>query len=98
VRVICNTSLESSQQELQLCFRPHPNPRSGHEVITPRSCESSNFGSFGGTPKGESQNKKPFGCGPCREMKSILYGGRWWLPPSLGCGESCESEVARGLS
>jgi hypothetical protein len=31
-------------------------------------------------------------------VQSILYGGRWWLPPSPGCGESCESRVARGLS
>jgi hypothetical protein len=22
------------------------------------------------------------------ELQSILYGGRWWLPPSLGRGES----------
>jgi len=21
-------------------------------------------------------------------MQRILYGGRWWLPPSPGCGES----------
>jgi hypothetical protein len=23
-------------------------------------------------------------------MQRILYGGRWWLPPSLGYGESSE--------
>jgi hypothetical protein len=28
----------------------------------------------------------------------ILYGGRWWLPPSPSRGESSESKVARGLS
>jgi hypothetical protein len=27
-----------------------------------------------------------------------VYGGRWWLPPSLSHGESCESEVTYGLS
>jgi hypothetical protein len=31
-------------------------------------------------------------------LQRILYGGRWWLPPSPGCGESSESKVARGLS
>jgi hypothetical protein len=31
-------------------------------------------------------------------LERILYGGRWWLPPSLGHGESCESRVTRGLS
>jgi hypothetical protein len=33
------------------------------------------------------------------ERHRVYYkGGRWWLPPSLGHGESCESELARGLS
>jgi hypothetical protein len=32
-----------------------------------------------------------------RSGADILYGGRWWLPPSPGRGESCESEVTRGL-
>jgi hypothetical protein len=42
--------------------------------------------------------KKPFGCSLCGELQRILYGGRWWLPPNLGRGESSESSVARGLS
>ncbi len=29
--------------------------------------------------------------------KKILKGGRWWLPPSPGRGESCLSVFARGL-
>jgi hypothetical protein len=37
----------------------------------------------------DSRDKKSFGWGCCREVQSILYGGRWWLPPSPGCGESC---------
>ncbi len=48
------------------------------------------------TPTWESQDKKPFACGPRGEQQNILYGGRWWLPLSLGHGESCESKVARG--
>jgi len=39
-----------------------------------------------------------FGCGSCGERQRILYGGRWWFPPSSGRGESSESKVARGLS
>jgi len=50
------------------------------------------------TPPWESQDKKPFGCGCHGVMQRILYGGRWWLPPNPGRGESCESRVARGLS
>ncbi len=47
---------------------------------------------------GDPGTKRPFGCGPRGELQSILYGGRWWLPPSPGRGESCESRVTRGLS
>jgi hypothetical protein len=32
------------------------------------------------------------------ERRKVYYkGGRLWLPPSLGRGESCEFEFARGL-
>jgi hypothetical protein len=41
-----------------------------------------------GTPTWESREKEPFGCSLGGELQSILYGGRWWLPPSLGRGES----------
>jgi hypothetical protein len=50
------------------------------------------------TPPWESREKEPFGCSLCGEAQSILYGARWWLPPSSGRGESSESKVARGLS
>ncbi len=33
----------------------------------------------------------PFGCSLGRELQRILYEGRWWLPLSLGRGESSES-------
>ncbi len=97
VQVVCDMLLERFQQELQLCFRPHPDRRSEHEVIAPQSCGSSNLSNFG-TPLWESRDKKPFGCGPRGEVQSILYGGRWWLPPSPSYGESCEFKVAHGLS
>jgi len=47
---------------------------------------------------GSPETKKSFGCGCHGEAQSKLYGGRWWLPPSSGRGESSESKVARGLS
>jgi hypothetical protein len=56
-----------------------------------------NWNNFG-TPLWESRDKEPFGRGRNGAMQRILYGGRWWLPPSLGRGESSESKVARGLS
>jgi len=61
-----------------------------------QSLESSNQNSFG-TPLWESQEKEPFGCKCGGELQRILYGGRWWLPPSPGRGELSESKVARVL-
>jgi hypothetical protein len=97
VQVECGTPLESSWGELQVCFRPHPDRRSEQRVMTLQSLGSPNQDSFG-TPPWESWDKKPFGCGCYGEAQSILYGGRWWLPPNPGRGESCESRIARGLS
>jgi len=50
------------------------------------------------TPFWESWEKVSFECKCDEEAQRILYGGRWWLPPSLGRDESSESKVANGLS
>jgi hypothetical protein len=97
VQVECDTPLESSRGDLQVSFRPHPNRRSEQEVMNIQSPGSPNRDSFG-TPLWESREKEPFGCRCGGVTQSILYGGRWWLPPSPGRGESSESKVARGLS
>jgi hypothetical protein len=49
-----------------------------------------------GTSTWESQEKEPFGCSLGGDLQRILQGGRWWLPPSPGRGESSESELACG--
>jgi hypothetical protein len=60
---------------------------------SPGSPNKDNFA----TPLWESREKVPFGC-KCGGVTSIiLYGGRWWFPPSRGRAESSESRVARGL-
>ncbi len=97
VQVECDTLLESSQGELQVCFRHHPNWRSKQRVMNSQSLGSPNRNSFE-TPLWESQDKKPFKSKRYGVTHKILYGGRWWLPPSPGHGESWESRVARGLS
>jgi hypothetical protein len=97
VQVGCDTPLESFQGELQICFRLHPNRRFEQIVTTSQSPKNPNRDNFGTSPW-ESRDKKPLGCGCRKEAHSILYEGRWWLPPSSGRGESCESKVARGLS
>jgi hypothetical protein len=88
------TLLESSQRELQLCFRPCPNLSLGREVMNTQSLGSPNRDSFE-TPFWESREKVQFRCKCGGETQKILYGGRWWLPPSSSHGESSESKVAR---
>jgi hypothetical protein len=39
-----------------------------------------------------------FECWSCGQAHKILWGGRWWLPPSSGRDESYESVFARGSS
>jgi hypothetical protein len=86
----CNTPLESSQGELQVCFRPHPNQRSEQRVMISWSPGSPNRDNFE-TPPWESRDKRPFGYGCGGVTQRILYGGRCWLPPSSVRGESNES-------
>jgi hypothetical protein len=84
-------ALQSSRRELQDCFRLHPNRRSEQEVMDAQNSKSANRDSFG-TPLWEFREKVPFGCSLGGELQRILYGGRWWLPPSSGHGESSESK------
>jgi hypothetical protein len=62
VQMECNTPLESSQQEVQVCFRPHPNPRSEQRVMNSQNLGSPNWDNFR-TPLWESRDEKPFECG-----------------------------------
>jgi len=84
-------ALESSRGELQLWFKPHFNRRSKPGDMSSQSPGTPTQDSFG-TPPWESQEKEPFECSLHRELQRILYGGRWWLPPSPGRGESSESK------
>jgi hypothetical protein len=90
--MVCPISLESCQRGIQFFFRPHFNLRFKQEVVGFQSCESPNFGN--------SWNKMTFGCMPQAVAKHKKYykKGRWWLPPSLGLGKSCESVFAHGSS
>jgi hypothetical protein len=97
MQVASDIPLEISRKQPQLGFRPHRNQRFSRKVMGPQSCKSPNCVNSG-TPTWESRDKKPFGCGPHGGTQSILIGGRWWLPPSLGGGESYESEFAHGSS
>jgi hypothetical protein len=79
VQVECNTLLESSQCELQVFFRLHPNRRFEQGAMPSQRCESPNQDNFGTLPC-ESWDKKPFGCRCREEAHRILYGGRCGFP------------------
>jgi len=82
-----DTALESSRRELQLWFKARPDPSSARGVMTVQSPGTPTRDNFG-TPTWESREKESFGCSLGGELQRILYGGRWWLPPSPGRGES----------
>jgi hypothetical protein len=87
----CNTALESCRGELQLWFKPHCDRTLQSRDMSSQSSKTPTWDSFE-TPIWESREKEPFGCSLGGELQSILYEGRWWLPPSLGRGESCVSK------
>jgi hypothetical protein len=65
----------SSRQELQLCFRPHFDSRSARKVMglqSPRSPSCRDFRTPPQESHGSPGREKPFGCGPCGEVQSIL--------------------------
>jgi len=87
----CDMALESSQREIQLWFRPRLDPIWQSGDMSSQSFGTPTRDSFG-TPTWESREKEPFGCSLCGVAQRILYGGRWWLPPSPGHGESSVSK------
>jgi hypothetical protein len=60
--------------------------------MSPQSCGSPKLENFE-TPTWESRDKKPFGCDPVKKHKVYYKGEGGGFPPSLGRGESCESEL-----
>jgi len=84
-------ALESSRGKLQLWYRPRPDLSLGRGIMSVQSPKTPTRDSFG-SPPWESREKVPFECSLDEELQRILYGGRWWLLPSPGRGESSESK------
>jgi hypothetical protein len=85
VQVKCDTPLESSQGELQVCFKPHPDQRFGQGVMSCQSPGSPNWGSFGvvpGLPLGSLGTKGHLDVAPV-EWRRVYYmvedGGFPWV-------------------
>jgi len=87
----CDTVLESSRRELQHWFRTRPDPSSGRGAMAVQS-SGSPIETLSGLHFENPNKNVPFGCSLCDQPQRILYGGRWWLPPSPGRGESCVSK------
>ncbi len=90
----CNTALERSQRGLQLWLRPCSDQTLQLGVMSsqsPRTPTRTVWDNFG-TPTWESREEEPFGYSLRGVTQRILCGGRWWLPPSPGRGESCVSK------
>jgi hypothetical protein len=74
VRVLCHIPLESSQQGLQLCFKPHFNRRFTHKVMCLQS-------------RGSPRTKWHLGVGPMTKHIITIKGkviaspksGLWWV-------------------
>ncbi len=93
VQVECNTLLEISRRELQLCFRPHPNRRSEQEIMNAQSPRSLNRNSFG-TPIWESRKESAIRMQVWRwDVENIIWGKvvaspefkPWWVKWVQGC-------------
>jgi hypothetical protein len=84
VQVACDILLESSWQGLQLCFRPHLKSY-GAKVVKVPTLVILEF------PLGSPKTKCHLDVSLMERPKVYYKGGRWWLPLSLGRGESCVS-------
>jgi len=92
VQVEWDIPLESSQGELQVCFRPHPNWRSEQRVMNlqgPRSPNRDSFRLLLGSP--ETKNHSDVGATKRRKEYYMRGGdsfpesGPWWVLWVQGC-------------
>ncbi len=77
MQVECNAPLESSQGELQVGFKPHPNRRFEKEVMnaqSPKSPNQDNFGTVLGLPLGSPKTKGHLDVAPV-ERRRVYYMG-----------------------
>jgi hypothetical protein len=78
VQAECDTPLESSQGELQVFFRPHPDRRSEQGIMScqsPESLNRDNFGTILGLPLGSPGTKSHLDVAPV-EWHKVYYMGK----------------------
>ncbi len=97
IQVACFISLKISQWVLQLCLRPHLNPRSAQKIMGLQSCKSFNFGNFR-TPNLGVLGQDYIWVQALWPGTKNNIKGKVVASPSSGQGESYEFMFARGLS
>jgi hypothetical protein len=93
----CDTSLKSSWGKLKVWFRPRPNQRSSKKLWSPKVL-GIQIGTISGLHFGSPGKKCHSDVCVAERRREYYMEGRWWLPPSPGCGESSECRVTRGSS
>jgi len=88
---VCNMALERSRRGLQLWFRPQRDPTLQSGVMAVQSFGSP-VGTISGFHFGSPGNLCHSDVASATSWREYYMGGRWWLPPSLGRGESCVSK------
>jgi hypothetical protein len=97
VQVAFHTPLKRSQWGLQLCLRPDLNRRFTQKVMGFQSHGNPNFKNLEIPNLGNPGQNDIWVHAPWPNIENTIRG-RWWLPPSSGYGESCESMFACGSS
>jgi hypothetical protein len=86
----CDASLERSRRGLQLWFRPRCDPTLQSGVMSSQS-PGIPTGTISGLQFGSPRKNSHLDVASVESCREYYKGGRWWLPPSPGGGESSES-------
>jgi hypothetical protein len=89
VQVKCNTPLEALEESYKFASDLIPTRGLSWELWAPK-VSGVQTGTVSELLLGNPETKSHSDAGVA-EQRRILYGGRWWFPPSLGRGESSES-------
>jgi hypothetical protein len=86
-----NMALKRSRRGLQLWFGPCHDQTLQSGVTSIQSLGTPT-GTISGLQLGSPGKKSHLNVALAERCREYYMGGRWWLPPSPGRGESCESK------
>jgi len=88
----CDMALKRSRRRLQIWFRPHCDQTWQSGVMSSQSPGTPTkivSGQFWDSNLGVPGKKSHLDVASAERCREYYMGGRWWLPPSQGRGESC---------